>query len=143
MNLRPGRRREDPDVNLTPLIDVVFLLLIFFMVSTTFTQESEISIELPQASGEASKEEKRLIDISIDAQGRYFVNQQQLINTQLMTLKRAMQQQAGALKSPRLVISADRRTPHEAVVKAMDAARQLGYVHLTFATQNVNNEPSK
>lgn len=143
MNLRPGRRREDPDVNLTPLIDVVFLLLIFFMVSTTFTQESEISIELPQASGEASKEEKRLIEISIDAQGRYFVNQQQLINTQLATLKRAMQQQAGNVKAPKLIISADRRTPHEAVVKAMDAARQLGYLHLTFATQNASNESAK
>lgn len=143
MNLRPNRRREEPDVNLTPLIDVVFLLLIFFMVSTTFTQESEISIELPQASGETSKEEKRLVEISIDAQGRYFVNQQQLINTQLATLKRAMQQQAGTRKSPKLIISADRRTPHEAVVKAMDAARQLGYVHLTFATQNVSNGSSK
>ena len=140
MNLRPHRRREEPDVNLTPLIDVVFLLLIFFMVSTTFTQESEISIELPQASGETSQEEKRTIDISIDAQGRYFVNQQQLINTQLATLKRAMQQQAGGLKSPKLIISADRRTPHEAVVRAMDAARQLGYVHLTFATQNASND---
>ena len=143
MNLRPGRRREEPDVNLTPLIDVVFLLLIFFMVSTTFTQESEISIELPQASGKISKEEKRHIEITIDAQGRYFVNQQQLINTQSATLKRAMQQQAGTQKSPKLIISADRRTPHEAVVKAMDAARQLGYVHLTFATQSTNNESSK
>lgn len=143
MNLRPGRHREDPDVNLTPLIDVVFLLLIFFMVSTTFTQESEISIELPQASGKATKDEKRLIEISIDAQGRYFINQQQLINTQLLTLMRAMQNQVGTVKSPKLIISADRRTPHEAVVKAMDAARQLGYLHLTFATQNVNNEPAK
>ena len=143
MNLRPGRRREDPDVNLTPLIDVVFLLLIFFMVSTTFTQESEISIELPQASGESSKEEKRHIEISIDAQGRYFVNQQQLINTQLATLKRAMQQQAGTVKAPKLILSADRRTPHEAVVKAMDAARQLGYVHLTFATQKASSESAK
>ncbi|MBD3671146.1 MAG: biopolymer transporter ExbD [Gammaproteobacteria bacterium] len=140
MNIRPSRRREDPDVNLTPLIDVVFLLLIFFMVSTTFTQESEISIELPQAAGETQVEQKTVIEISIDAQGRYYVNQKQLINTQLTTLKRALQTQAGSEKEPRLILSADRRTPHEAVVRAMDAARQLGFVELTFATQNNTTE---
>ena len=136
MNFRAGRRREEPDVNLTPLIDVVFLLLIFFMVSTTFNKQSEISIQLPQAAGETQQDKRVVIEVSIDAEGRYYVNHQQLINTQLDTLKRAMQTQAGKEKEPKLIISADRRTPHGAVVRAMDAARQLGFVHLTFATQN-------
>jgi biopolymer transport protein ExbD len=136
VNFRAGRRREEPDVNLTPLIDVVFLLLIFFMVSTTFNKQSEISIQLPQAAGETQQDKRVVIEVSIDAEGRYYVNHQQLINTQLDTLKRAMQTQAGKEKEPKLIISADRRTPHGAVVRAMDAARQLGFVHLTFATQN-------
>jgi biopolymer transport protein ExbD len=140
VNFRAGRRREEPDVNLTPLIDVVFLLLIFFMVSTTFNKQSEISIQLPQAAGEKQQDKRVVIEVSIDAEGRYYVNKQQLINTQLDTLKRAMQTQAGNEKEPKLIISADRRTPHGAVVRAMDAARQLGFVHLTFATQNNPSE---
>jgi len=136
VNFRSGRRREEPDVNLTPLIDVVFLLLIFFMVSTTFNQSSEISIQLPQAAGKVKQDKRVVIDVSIDAEGHFYVNKQQLINTRLETLKRAMQTQAGGEKDPKLIISADRRTPHGSVVRAMDAARQLGFVHLTFATQN-------
>ena len=95
MNFRSGRRREEPDVNLTPLIDVVFLLLIFFMVSTTFNQSSEISIQLPQAAGKVKQDKRVVIDVSIDAEGHFYVNKQQLINTRLETLKRAMQTQAG------------------------------------------------
>lgn len=133
MQLRPPRR-EEPDVNLTPLIDVVFLLLIFFMVSTTFERETEISIELPEASGPMMQSEKTVVEISIDEKGRYFVNKQEVVNTQLETLKRAIQQAAGDEQKPRVLLSADRNTPHQAVVSAMDAARQLGFVNLTFAT---------
>lgn len=133
MRLQPNRR-EDPDVNLTPLIDVVFLLLIFFMVSTTFERETEISIELPEASGQPMQTEKQVVEISIDARGRYFVNRQEVINTQIDTLKRAIQEAAGDQEKPRVILSADRNTPHQAVITAMDAARQLGFVNLTFAT---------
>ena len=133
MRLQP-HRREEPDVNLTPLIDVVFLLLIFFMVSTTFERETEISIELPEASGQPIQTEKQMVEISIDAKGRYFVNRQEIINTQLDTLKRAIREAAGDQKKPRVILSADRNTPHQAVITAMDAARQLGFVNLTFAT---------
>lgn len=129
-----SRRREEPDVNLTPLIDVVFLLLIFFMVSTTFERETEISIELPEASGQPMQTEKQVVEISIDAQGRYFVNKQEVINTQIDTLKRAIQEAAGGQEKPQVILSADRNTPHQAVITAMDAARQLGFVNLTFAT---------
>ena len=133
MNMQP-RRREEPDVNLTPLIDVVFLLLIFFMVSTTFERETEISIELPEASGKQVETQPLQLEISIDAKGRYFVNKVEVINTQLETLKQAISKAAGNEKRPRVLLSADRNTPHQAVITAMDAARQLGFVNLTFAT---------
>ncbi len=129
-----GKRREDPDVNLTPLIDVVFLLLIFFMVSTTFERETEIKIELPEASGKQVETQRQMVEISIDEKGRYFVNKQEVINTQLETLKQAIKKAAGDEEKPRVLLSADKMTPHQAVITAMDAARQLGFVSLTFAT---------
>jgi len=133
MNLR-GPRREEPDVNLTPLIDVVFLLLIFFMVSTTFTREAELTIDLPEASAKAVPKKEQVLEITINAQGEYFVNQQRVVNTSAETLKRALKQAVGARKDPPLVISADGKAPHQSVITAMDAARQLGIVRLTFAT---------
>lgn len=129
-----GARREEPDVNLTPLIDVVFLLLIFFMVSTTFNRETEISIELPEAEGEVLKNERKIVEISIDGEGRFYVNQQEVINTKLETLKQAIATAASDERKPQIILSADRRTPHQAVITAMDASRQLGFMHLTFAT---------
>ncbi len=138
MNFSPKRDKE-LELNLTPLIDVVFLLLIFFMVSTTFDREAELSIELPEASGEEARQEPQTIEISIDGQGRYFINQRKLKDDRIETLKRGIREvraQAGDSKiEPKLIISADGRTPHQAVVRAMDAARQLGLVHLTFATR--------
>ena len=89
MNFRP-RPEEEVDVNLTPLIDVVFLLLIFFMVSTTFIRESEIELTLPEASAEVRKDPLDTINIAIDAKGRYFVNGNALINTQLVTIRQAL-----------------------------------------------------
>ncbi|MDH5407517.1 MAG: biopolymer transporter ExbD [Gammaproteobacteria bacterium] len=128
-------RKEELQLNLTPLIDVVFLLLIFFMVSTSFTKESEINIELPESSGTPLKTEKFVIEIEIDREGRYFVNQQRVKDNKVLTLKRAIRLIQGNKKNPQLIISSDRKTSYEAVVKAMDAARQLGLVNLTFATK--------
>ena len=140
MNLRPNRSSEEVEINLTPLIDVVFLLLIFFMVSTTFTRESEVSVDLPEASGRALEVKPQVIEISIDAQGHYFINRQGVINTQLATLKRAIRKAAAGSSEPQLIISADRKTPHEFVIRAMDAARQLNFTHLTFATRRPEKE---
>lgn len=134
------KRDRDLEVNITPLIDVVFLLLIFFMVSTTFQRESEITIELPESSGEVAESEKKVIEISIDNQGRYFVNQRRIKDTDIKTLKQAITLTRGDEKEPKLIISADKMTPHQAVVRAMDAARQLGLVHLTFATKQVKQK---
>ena len=133
--MRLSRRRDDsPDITLTPLIDVVFLLLIFFMVSTTFSQHARLEIELPEASTEKDQAETENVEISIDVKGRYYVNGRQLVNSQLATLKQAMRKAAGDQKSPIIVISADAKTPHQSVISAMDAAQQLGFNHLSFAT---------
>ena len=133
MNLRqsPG---DDPEVNLTPLIDVVFILLIFFMVSTTFQKESEIKIELPEASGEPLEERKDQLEIVIDADGHYFIDEQQVVNTELVTLKKAIQKFLGEQSDIPVVIRADRTTPYEAVIRAMDATAQLGLVNMSLAT---------
>ena len=132
MNLRPNRT-EPPDINLTPLIDVVFLLLIFFMVSTTFDREAQIMIELPEATGEEATHEKEELDITINTQGIFFVNQQEVINTEIETLKRAIQKAVGDKRDLPVIINADARTPHQAVMTAMDAASQLGLVRMTFS----------
>ncbi|MDH5547082.1 MAG: biopolymer transporter ExbD [Gammaproteobacteria bacterium] len=138
MNFR-SKNVEEPDLNITPLIDIVFLLLIFFMVSTTFKQEFEVSIELPKASTDAKLVEK-VLNIGIDEKGQFFINQQKVINTQASHLRRALEKVAGNDRQLPVIISADAATPHQAVITAMDVARQLGFTKLTFATQQLSNE---
>lgn len=129
------QNREEVAVNLTPLIDIVFLLLIFFMVSTTFTKENHLSIDLPEASAEASDAPVQALEILISAAGEYSVNNQSLLNAQLDTLKRALQKKLEGRDSAPVVITADAKTPHEAVVRAMDAAGQLGLINLSITTR--------
>lgn len=133
-------QKETLDVNVTPLIDVVFLLLIFFMVSTTFQRESEIEVVLPEATASAQMPDEFVMEVTVDAEGTFFVNGQRVINTKLETLKKAMQQVAGDRKDPPIILSADGKTPHQSVITVMDAARQLGFVHLSFATVRSNDE---
>ncbi len=128
-------KKDTADINLTPLIDVVFLLLIFFMVSTTFERQAELSIELPEASSEAQEKKDERIEVAIDAGGRYYVNGRALLNKQPKTVKQALQEAAGDRSSVPVVISADANTSHQSVVVVMDAARQLGLVRLTFAAR--------
>ena len=134
MNLRPDRRDERVDVNLTPLIDVVFLLLIFFMVSTTFDRHANLKVELPEASAKKQQQVEEPVVLSIDAKGNYFINDRQLVNTTLETLKTALQKTVADKKDVPLVLRADAKTPHQAVVRAMDAASQLGLTRLSIAT---------
>ncbi len=137
MNLRQFRRKSI-DINLTPLIDVVFLLLIFFMVSTTFNRETEISVDLPDASATTLPTDVQPIEITISEDGRYYINQQLVINTQIKTLRSALTKVLGDRQNPPLTIIADAKTPHQSVVTAMDVARQLGLVHISIATQQTN-----
>ena len=133
MNLKPDHR-DEIDLNLTPLIDVVFLLLIFFMVSTTFEQQSKLKVDLPEASSQAVKQEANKIVIGIDAKGHFFINDRQLVNTQFKTLKMALMKTVGDKKDVPIVLKADAKTPHQSVVMAMDAAAQLGMTRLSIAT---------
>ncbi len=129
------QKKQEVTVNLTPLIDVVFLLLIFFMVSTSFTRETQIELELPNASIEPLETKQESLEISIDKEGRYFVNGKGLVNESIDTLKRAIQPILNENKDVSVIISADANTPYQSVVTAMDATSQLGVTNLKMATQ--------
>lgn len=135
MKFRRQARNED-SVNLTPLIDVVFLLLIFFMVSTTFTKETHLQIDLPEATGEAQPQNNKQIEILINSEGGFAVNGESVINKQISTLKLAIEKVSEGNTDLPMVITADANTPYQAVVTAMDAAGQLGFVNLSMTTKN-------
>jgi biopolymer transport protein ExbD len=126
---------EHEGINITPLIDVVFLLLIFFMVSTTFTKESHLSVELPQATGKPSAETPNQIEIVIGIDGSYSVNGAALINNNMETLRSALLKTSEGNNKLPLLVTADAKTPHQAVVQAMDAAGQLGFAQLSITTR--------
>ena len=129
------QRSQEVGVDLTPLIDVVFLLLIFFMVSTTFTRENHLNIELPEASGERSEQQADMIDFVINADGQYRLNNRVLVNNRRETLVRAVTELADGDASLPFIITADARTPHEFVVRAMDVAGSLGFARLSITTE--------
>ncbi len=134
LSLRP---RTPPDVNLTSLIDVVLLLLIFFMVSTSFVKESKITINLPQADNSVMVEETPgQINIMITETGTYLVNGRELINSRPETLRNAIQKVSGGNSNLPLTISADANATHQKVVTAMDVAGRLGFVQISIATLN-------
>jgi len=136
--------KNQEDINITPLIDVVFLLLIFFMVSTTFTKETHLSVELPEAEGDPAQEKPEQVEVVISPNGTYSVNGEGLINSQLKTLMTAIDQKGGGDTSLPFVITADAKVPYEAVVKAMDAAGRLGYVNLSMTTRTPDGQsPSR
>lgn len=133
MKFRPPHS-EDPELNLVPLIDVLLMTLIFLVVTTSFSKEAHLRIKLPEASVQKTVE-GRTLRVAIDAQGRYYINDRQLLKTTPQVLENAMLLAAGGRKDPVIIVHADGKTPHEAVVRVMDTARRLGYTHLTFATQ--------
>ncbi len=130
-----NRKKQEVAVNLTPLIDVVFLLLIFFMVSTSFNRETQIKLELPQASGDPLETQPEVIEISVDSEGRYFVNAKPIVNTQIETLIKAINIVGQGNKKLPVIISADANAPYQSVVTAMDASRKTGYFNFTMATR--------
>jgi biopolymer transport protein ExbD len=132
-----SRDHEDPELNVISLVDVVLLLLIFFMVSTTFVDESRIQIQLPQAGTEAAPQPKKdPIEITISASGEYRVNGRTLINTSPTTLSSAISKLAGTARDNPVTIRADARTTHQAVVTAMDVVGRLGFRGINIATIN-------
>lgn len=130
---------SEVDVNLTPLIDVVFLLLIFFMVSTSFTKETHLKIDLPEAVATPADPSSDRIEVVVNSDGNYAVNGKELVDNKPATLKRALGEIAAADRKMPFMITADATTPHQSVVTAMDVAGQMGFIHLKIATQR----PSK
>ncbi|MEP6886071.1 MAG: biopolymer transporter ExbD [Gammaproteobacteria bacterium] len=140
MNLRQ-RQRDDPEINLISLIDVLLVLLVFFMVSTTFNQEGRVRVQLPQASeAPLPRGSHDLLVITVTAEGGYRVNERSLINTNPDTLRAALLKEAGADRGP-ITIRADARSTHQAVVTAMDVAGRLGFAQLNIATVHEEAPP--
>lgn len=131
--------KEDPTVDLTSLIDVVFLLLIFFMVSTTFERQAILEVNLPEASAvEDLTEIPESLELVIDENGRIYLNDQRLVDSEERTIRAAMEQAAGDNRDIQLILRADRLTPHHYVVTAMDVAAQMGFSNLSIATDRAD-----
>ncbi len=135
MNFQRGRSREEPEINLIPMIDVLLVILIFLMVTTTYSQFSGLQINLPQAAGETANEKSPLINVSIDATEHYAINAQAVPFSNVDKLADDLRRAAGDAKNPVIVINADARTPHQAVVNVMEAARAAGITSITFKTE--------
>ena len=137
MNFR-RRTRVETDINLTPLIDVVFLLLIFFMVSTTFTRETQLKVDLPESvSGEYAYESVQQIEVLISVSAEVAINGKTLVNPGLDSIRAALVREGGSDRSLPVVITADANTPHQAVITAMDAAGQEGFSRLRLTTNEM------
>lgn len=132
---RPKIAEVDFSSNVINLIDVLLLLLIFFMLSTTFTKTSRLTLTLPEASAAGAEQAPRGIEMVITAQGHFAINERALVNSELSTVVAALRETAQGDTGQPLVITADANTPHQFVVRAMDAAGQLGFANLSLTTQ--------
>ncbi|BAN35705.1 biopolymer transport protein ExbD/TolR [Sulfuricella denitrificans skB26] len=135
MNFQRGRAKDDPEINLIPMIDVLLVILIFMMVTTTFSQIAELQINLPTAEAEKPADKPAAINVAVDAGGRYMVNGSAVADADTAALSLALRRAAGDKPDPVIIINADAKATHQAVVNVMEAARQSGYSHITFATQ--------
>lgn len=135
MNFQRGKRHEDLEMNLVPLIDVLLVIIIFLVVSATFSRVSELQINLPTAEANAPQDKPLIITVGIDASGRYVVNNAEVTERTVEGIGQAVRKAAGDGKEPTVVINADANTTHQSVINVMEASRQAGYTHITFATQ--------
>ncbi|MBA3506036.1 MAG: biopolymer transporter ExbD [Betaproteobacteria bacterium] len=135
MNLRGVRSRDDPEINFIPLIDVLLVILIFLMVTTTYQRVAELQITLPEADADAAKQRPKEVNVGIDAQGRYVIDKNVFTFTTVQALAELLRRSVVDAKDPVVVINADANATHQSVIHVMEAARQAGIVHITFATQ--------
>jgi len=138
MNFKRGYHREAPEINLIPLIDVLLVILIFLMVTTTYSRYSELKINLPTAAGEKSPQKPLTIQVTVDALGHYQINEKN-VGAAIEALSSAM---AGIAKGDAdmvVVINADSKATHQSVINIMEAARGSGVARITFATQSNDN----
>ena len=135
MNFQRGRRHEELEMNLVPLIDVLLVIIIFLVVSATFSRTSELQINLPTAEANSPQDKPLVVTVEVDATGRYMVNNKAIDSVDVASIASALTKAAGDGKEPTIVINADAKTTHQSVINVMEAARQANYTHITFATQ--------
>ena len=135
MNLRRNSTRDEPEINFIPLIDVLLVILIFLMITTTYQRVKELSITLPEAEADQAKQRPKEVNIGIDAQGRYVIDRSVFTFTTVPAMADLLRKAAGDAKDPIIVINADANATHQSVIHVMEAARAAGLVHITFATQ--------
>jgi biopolymer transport protein ExbD len=135
MNFRPRAYREEPEINFIPLIDVLLVILIFLMVTTTYSRFAELQINLPTAESNKPPERLDQIDVSVNAKGTYAVNKNVLQGGTRETLMAELKRAAGGMKDPVIVINADAEASHQSVIRVMEAAQAAGYGKITFTTQ--------
>ncbi len=134
MNFQRGRVREEPEINLIPMIDVFLVIIIFLMVTTTYAKFSELQINLPQASGEQVTAPTSQINVAVDASEHYAINHVATEFNGVQAMAQALRRAAGDQTDPTIIINADARAPHQAVINIMEAARLAGYGRITFTT---------
>jgi biopolymer transport protein ExbD len=135
MNFRKGRLREDPDINLIPLIDILIVILIFLFLTTTYSRFAELQINLPEASAEKATDRPQMLSVAVDAQGKYSVNGTITAYGNAQNFAQALKEAAKGAKEPVVAISADAAATHQSVVNVMESARLAGYNHISFTTQ--------
>jgi len=134
MRIRDFRQDDTPEINMIPLIDVVLCLIIFFVITTTFDTRSVLKLELPRADGQPAESQSQALSVLVNADGRYFIGDREALRTDVESLKRTIAEVAGNDRDRGVLLRADARTPHQAVVTALDALGQLGFRHIAIAT---------
>jgi biopolymer transport protein ExbD len=134
MRIRDFRQDDTPEINMIPLIDVVLCLIIFFVITTTFDTRSVLKLELPRADGQPAETQSNALSVLVNADGRYFIGDREALRTDVESLKRTIVDVAGADRERSVLLRADARTPHQAVVTALDALGQLGFRRIAIAT---------
>ncbi len=135
MNFQRGKYREEPEINLVPLIDVMMVILIFLMITTTYSKYTELQINLPTADAEKQLERQNEIGVLVNAQGQYVINKAPVAFSSIEQLAGVLRSAGAGLKEPIVVISADANATHQAVVRVMEASRLAGLSQITFTTQ--------
>ncbi len=135
MNFQRGKRHEELEINFIPLIDVLLVIIIFLIVSATFSRTNELQINLPTATANAPQDKPVMIEVGVDATGKYVVNGKTLADSTVAGISAALQTAAAGGKEPTIVINADAKATHQSVINVMEASRIVGYTHITFATQ--------
>ena len=135
MNFQRGRDRDEPEINLIPMIDVLLVIIIFLMLTTTYAKFSGLEINLPTADASKQAEQPNEIDVAVTASGQVLINKSPLTAADVKTIAEALQRAAGQRPDPVIVINADAKATHQSVVDIMQAAQTAGYPHISFATQ--------